>query len=168
MKPALLVIDVQKRFFGIDETTRRSLEAAVEYINAAIELFRANNLPIVCIQHRGKRDDPLHLPEDFDGPESLNILSSDPHFIKTHGNAFTEPALLAHLRQLGVDTPIITGFCAEYCVLSTCRGAEDNDLTPIILRGSLASGQPENIRFVESVNELISYEALAKVLEDCK
>ena len=63
-----------------------------------------------------------------------------------------------------MDTVIITGFCAEYCVLSTYRGADDLDLAPIILRGALASATVENIKFVESISEIISYEALKKVL----
>ena len=67
--------------------------------------------------------------------------------------------------MLGVDTVIITGFCAEYCVLATYRGAEDLDLTPVLLRGALASGSLENIAFVESVSDVISYGALKRVLE---
>jgi nicotinamidase-related amidase len=63
-----------------------------------------------------------------------------------------------------VDTVIITGFCAEYCVLSTYRGAQDLDLTPIILRGSLASDNLEHIKFVESISDIISYGVLKKVL----
>jgi nicotinamidase-related amidase len=66
---------------------------------------------------------------------------------------------------MGVDAVIVTGFCAEYCVLSTVRGAEDLDLTPIVLQGGLASSTPENIRFVESISEIISFGALEKVLE---
>lgn len=69
------------------------------------------------------------------------------------------------MRDLGVDTVIITGFCAEACVLSTYRGAQDLDLTPIILRGSLASDNLENIGFVESISDIISYRVLKKVLE---
>ena len=69
------------------------------------------------------------------------------------------------LRKLGVDTVIITGFCAEFCVLAAYRGAEDRDLTPILLRGALASATPENIRFVENISSIISYGALKKVLE---
>jgi len=56
--------------------------------------------------------------------------------------------------ELEVDTVIVTGFCAEFCVLATYRGAEDLDLTPILLRGSLASSTPENIKFVESIRIL--------------
>jgi hypothetical protein len=101
MKPALMVDDIKEPFFGDDPITTHSLEEAIEYVNAAIALFRE--------------------------------------------------------RKLGVDTAIITGSCAEYCGLSTYRGAKDLDLTPILLRGSLASANPENIRFVESVSDIISY-----------
>ena len=49
MKPALLVIDVQKEFFKADAQTIQSLNTAIEYINAAIALFRAKNLPIFSV-----------------------------------------------------------------------------------------------------------------------
>jgi nicotinamidase-related amidase len=47
------------------------------------------------------------------------VLREDPVFLA---------ALAAALQPLGVDTLIFTGFCAEYCVLATYRGAEDLDL----------------------------------------
>jgi len=164
MKPALLVIDVQKAFFDIDPATTQSLNNAIEYINAAIALFRERGLPVICVQHMDKQDGLVPGQDGFDLPGSLKILPSDLHIAKTYGNSFNKTPLEAELRKLGVDTVIITGFCAEYCVLSTCRGAKDLDLTPIILRGSLASVVPENIRFVESINDIISFEALKKVL----
>jgi nicotinamidase-related amidase len=165
MKPALLVIDVQKAFFDLDAFTTQSLEHAVEYINAAIALFRAKQLPVIAVQHMDTEDQLLPGADGFALPEQLNILASDLHITKTYDNAFNQTALADELLNLGVDTVILTGFCAEYCVLSTCRGAEDRDLTPIILRDALASGSPENIKFVENVNDSISYGALKKILE---
>jgi nicotinamidase-related amidase len=110
-------------------------------------------------------DEKLVPGEDgFELPEELDVLPSDLHIHKTYGNSFNKTPLADELRALGVDTVIITGFCAEYCVLSTVRGAQDLDLTPIVLRGSLASGTLENIKFVESVSDVISYGALKKVL----
>jgi nicotinamidase-related amidase len=165
MKPVLLVIDVQKAFFKYDPVTTHSLERAIEYINAAIDLFREKGLPVICVQHIDQDDNLVPGQEGFDLPEQLQILETDLHIHKTYGNSFNKTPLAGELQKLGVDTVIITGFCAEYCVLSTCRGANDLDLKPIILRGSLASGVLENIKFVESVNELISYGALRKVLK---
>jgi len=164
MKPALLVIDVQKEFFKSDAQTAQSLNAAVEYINAAIALFRAKNLPVFCIQHIDEEDLLIPGADGFDLPEGLQILPSDSHIHKTYSNAFNKTTLESQLKELDVDTVIVSGFCAEYCVLSTYRGAKDLDLTPMLLRGALASGSPENIRFVENISDIISYGALKKIL----
>lgn len=164
MKPALLVIDVQKEFFEFSPETARSLREAIEYINAAIALFREHHLPVVSIQHLDEEEGLVPGTEGFDLPEDLEILPSDLTIHKTYGNSFNKTPLADELRKLGVDTVIITGFCAEYCVLSTYRGAEDLDLTPIVLRGSLASSTPENVRFVESIGDVVSYGALKKIL----
>jgi nicotinamidase-related amidase len=164
MKPALLVIDVQKEFFKSNAQTAQSLNNAIEYINAAIALFRAKNLPILCIQHIDEEDQLIPGADGFDLPEGLQILPSDSHIHKTYSNAFNKTTLQSQLKELDVDTVIVSGFCAEYCVLSTYRGAKDLDLTPMLLRGALASGSPENIRFVESISDIISYGALRKIL----
>jgi nicotinamidase-related amidase len=164
MKPVLLVIDVQKEFFK-NPRTAQSLNDAIEYINAAIELFRERHLPIVCIQDVDKEEGVVPGKDGFELPQNLNILSSDLHIHKTYRNSFNKTPLGEKLRELGVDTVIITGYSAERCVLSTYRGAEDLDLTSIILRGALASDNQENIEFVERINNIISYESLKKVLE---
>ena len=164
MKPALLVIDIQSKFYTFGPTTAQSLDDAIEYINAAIALFREKHLPIVCIQHVDEEEGLVPGEEGFGLPDGLNILPSDLRIHKTYGNSFNKTSLESELRGLEVDTVIITGFCAEYCVLSTYRGAQDLDLTPIILRGSLASTVPGNITFVESISDVISYGALKKVL----
>jgi nicotinamidase-related amidase len=165
VKPVLLVVDVQKRFLKINPATTQSLADAIGTINAAIALFREKHLPIICIQHVDEAEKLVPGEEVFETPEELDVRPSDLHIHKTYGNPFTKTSLEDELRNLGVDTVIITGFCAEYCVLSAYRGAQDRDLTPVLLRGSLASSIAENIRFVESISDIISYGALKKVLE---
>lgn len=165
MKPALLVVDVQKEFFKISPATARSLNEAIVTINEAISLFREKGLPIICIQDIGEKDGVVPGAEGFETPEALHVLPSDPHIHKRYGNAFNKTSLERDLKAAGVDTVIVTGFCAEQCVLSTCRGAEDVDLAPIVLQRAIASGVPENIRFVEGISDVISYGALRKFLE---
>ena len=168
MKPALLVIDMQQAFCKSNPATAQSYRDAFGTINAAIALFRGNDLPVFCIQHMNAQEKLIPGEEGFDLPEELNILASDRHIHKTYGNALNKTPLQAQLRELGVDALILTGFCAEFCVLATYRGAEDLDLTSILLRGSLASGSAENIKFVENISDVISYGALRKVLgENC-
>lgn len=160
MKPALLVIDVQKQFFKDDPDTTKLLNDAVEYINEAVKLFREQKLPIVYIQHMDEEDGLIPGTEGFDLPESFDVQPADLRITKTYGNSFNKTGLTEQLKALGVDTLILSGYCAEYCVLSTYRGALDVDLRPILLLGSLASGSKENIQFVENISQIISFGAL--------
>jgi nicotinamidase-related amidase len=172
MKPALLVIDIQKEFLhpssggssSRSQACTDSLNSAIEYINAAIGLFRKKNLPIVVIQHKSEEEGLIPGKPGFDVLESVKLEPQDIRIVKTYGNAFTKTGLAEKLRKLGVDTVIVTGFCAEFCVLSTYRGAEDLDFKPVILKGSLASDNPDRIKFVEDINETISYGALKTLL----
>jgi nicotinamidase-related amidase len=164
MKAALLVIDVQKAFFQNNPVRETDLKNAAAYINAAIDLFRKKNLPVVCVQHMNPEDNLVPGQKGFDVPEILNILPGDLHIHKTYGNSFTKTPLAEKLRASGVDTVVVTGFAAEGCVLATVRGAEDYDFTSMILRSSIIGGKSGNAVLVESLCEIISYNALEKAL----
>ena len=164
MKPVLLVVDVQKRFFDINPIIKRSLEDAIENINVALALFRETSLPVISVQHVDDSNGLVPGSQGFELPDGLNILPSDVHIHKRYGNSFNKTSLAHDLAELGVDTVVVTGFCAEYCVLSAYRGAEDADLNPVILTGAIASGSLENIKFVESITDTISLGALEKVV----
>jgi nicotinamidase-related amidase len=165
MKPALLVVDVQKEYYKNGPGTAQSIDAAIAMINAAIALFRKKQLPVVCIQDVDAEINVVPGQEGFDLPDQLNILPADLHVHKTYKNAFNKTALADELQKLGVDTVIVCGYCAEFCVLTTYRGAEDLDLAAILLRGGIASDIAENITFVESINEVISLGALERMLD---
>ena len=166
MKPALLVIDLQKDFFSGDPIKVTSLNNAVQYTNYAIELFREKSLPIISIQHINEHNNLVPGTVGFELPDDLDILDSDIHIHKKRGNAFINTPLLDELKKMEVDTVFISGFKAENCVLSTYRGAADLDLNPIIIRGSIASDSVESVHFIERINELISINALELFLEN--
>lgn len=164
MKPALLVIDIQNEFFNLSQGCSDSLKSAIQYVNAAISLFRRRNLPVIAVQHRSEEDGLVPGKPGFDVPDSVKLEPSDLRIVKTYGNSFNKTGLAEKLRELGVDTVIVSGFCAEECVLSTYKGAEDLDFKPIILRGSLASDNLEHIRFVEEITDTITLGALKALL----
>jgi nicotinamidase-related amidase len=84
MKPALLVIDVQKEFLDIDPTMTQSLKDAMQYINTAIALFREKDLPIISIQHMNEERNLVPGKEGFELPDELDVLPSDLHIQKTY------------------------------------------------------------------------------------
>lgn len=165
MRPALLVVDIQKAFFQRNETTTASLRNAIEYANAVMPLFRAKGLPVVCVIHRDDEDGLVPGAPGFDPHEDLRFESGDLRVIKTTGSAFAGGTGLGDtLRGMGIDAVVICGFCAEHCVLSTCRGAEDEGFKAMLLRDALASGHPERIPVVEAINDGLSYGALRYLL----
>jgi nicotinamidase-related amidase len=164
MRPALLIIDVQKRFFGMSPETAQSLNRAIYFINEAISLFRDANLPIIVIQHKNEKSGLLPGSEDFEVAADLKLLPSDIRIHKTYKNSFHKTDLADRLRSLRSDTLIITGFCAEHCVLHTYCAAESNDFTPIMLKDALAGYDREHIRFVEEITEGMTLGALKAAL----
>lgn len=163
MHPALLVIDVQKQFFR--PNTAASLESAIAHINAAIALFREKHAPIIAIQNTNPDQNLLPGAEGFDLLESLEIQPSDLHIPKAYSNSFNKTPLAEVLRDLGVDTVIVTGYSAAYCVLSSYRGAQDLDLNALLLLGAVASPVAEYIKFVEDITDTISLDALRQHLD---
>jgi nicotinamidase-related amidase len=159
MKPALLVVDMQNEFFAERPAARASLVSAVEYINAAIQLFRRISAPVVIVHDI---DEPDRVPgrEGFDLHPSIQAEPGDPRVHKRHGNAFWQTDLDDLLRARSADVVIVSGFCAEQCVLDTFRGASERDYSPALLRGGLASPNADRIRFVEDICEVVSYGAL--------
>ncbi len=164
MNLALMIIDLQKAFYN--DSTKHSMDSACEYINAILPVFRKAHLPIFWVQHIAEADGVVPGAEGFELISSLQPQEGEHLIHKKYGNSFNKTDLLAILRGLNVDTIVMTGFCAEFCVLSTYRGAKDYDLTPIILKNSLASNTPQNIKFVEEISELITYGTLKKIVEE--
>ena len=164
MKAALLVIDIQNEFFNISQVCTDSLKSAIQYVNAAIALFRKKNLPVIAVQHKSVEDGLVPGKPGFDIPDSVKLEPSDLRIIKTYGNSFNGTGLTEKLRSLGVDTVVITGFCAEQCVLSTYKGAEDLDFKPIILKNAIASDDLEHLKYVEEITDTATFGALRALL----
>ena len=162
MKMALLVIDLQKAYYP---EAAASMDSACRYINGILPLFRAKGLPVVWIQHVDEGDGAVEGKPGFDLIDALKPLAGEIRVSKRYNNSFNKTSLASILAEAGVETVVVAGYCAEHCVLSTYRGAKDLDLTPVLLRGAIASGDAENLAFVEKVNDLVSYSFLAKVLK---
>ena len=165
MKLALLVIDMQKAFFN--GFVKESMDQAVGNINHAVELFRKKNYPVIWIQNEDKKDpDLVQGSKGFEFIDKLVPLESEKRFVKEYKNSFNKTGLSDYIRNNEIDTVIITGFNASHCILSTYRGAEDNDLMPIILKNALASHAKEDIQFVEGLcNNIISVNVLERLVK---
>ncbi|MCK8060142.1 MULTISPECIES: cysteine hydrolase family protein [unclassified Fusibacter] len=163
MKIGLLVIDLQKAWY--DEHSKASMDMACNYINGIIPLFKSKNLPVIYIKHIAEGRGVLPGSNGFEMLDQLIPDEEDPIIHKTYGNAFNKTNLKELVDESGVDTWVLAGYRAENCILSTYRGALDLDLTPVLLKNAVAGPIKENVEFVESISESITYGILTKLLE---
>jgi nicotinamidase-related amidase len=164
MKPALLVIDMQKAFYK--GYGKESMDKAAENINQAVKLFREKHYPVIWIQNEDKKEDVIPGSPGFEMVDPLlKPLDHEKRIIKHYPNSFNKTDLLEYLISEKADTPVITGYNALYCVLSTYRGAIDQDLSPILLKDASASDSRKNIKLVEDISDIISINVLERVLK---
>ena len=158
-----MIIDMQKEFY-VGKTVSQ-MDSATEYINAVIPLFEEKGLPIIWVQDVDEGDGVVPGTDGFEFIESLKPRADSIRIHKKYGNSFNKTDCDKILKEQGIDTVVITGFCAEYCVLSTYRGAKDLDYFPVILKNGIASTEESHKEFVENISETITYGMLKKMLE---
>jgi nicotinamidase-related amidase len=165
MKPALLVVDMQERFIEKASAEKRlSWEDAISSINPSIQAFRQNGLPVIAVEHMDEEDGLVPGAAGFDTDKRIALLPEDTRIRKEFGSAFGKTELARLLREWGVDAVVVSGYCAEWCVLSTARGAEPEGFKAMILADGIASGHPARIPFILEINESISSGALESFL----
>jgi len=91
MKPALLVIDVQKQY--IPYMSKEDQELAIQMMNWAIWIFRENNLPVIRIYHTDPEWGPEPGSSAFEFHDSLKVKETDPKIVKNYPSAFTKTEL---------------------------------------------------------------------------
>jgi nicotinamidase-related amidase len=164
MKLALMIIDMQKEFH-VGETAKQ-MDRAAEYINYILPKFEDKNLPVIYVQDLDEGEGVVPGTDGFEIIDSLKPKQDSTVIHKRYGNSFNKTDVDKILKDAGVDTVVMTGFCAEFCVLSTYRGAKDLDYFPVILKNGIASTEEPNKEFVEKISETITAGMLEKLLRD--
>jgi nicotinamidase-related amidase len=157
-----MIIDMQKAYYA--GPTVPQMDAAAEYINGVIPMFRSKGLPVIWVYNEDEYDGAVPGKEPYEFIDSLKPEPGDIKINKTYGNSFNKTDADKILKEAGVDTVVMTGFCAEYCVLSTYRGAKDLDYFPVLLKNGIASVSKENKEFVENISETATYGVLEKMI----
>ncbi len=131
MKPALIVVDMLEEFVR-GRLKSPQAEAIVPAIKKLIEAAHASGRPVIHVVDS-------HLPFDAEfriwgkhalkgSPEARIVEELAPGegdlvFEKRHYSGFRDTGLDAALRDLGVDTVVVTGIHTHICVLHTVADA---------------------------------------------
>ena len=165
IRPALLVIDVQKRYIPI--IPHKEKELAFFFINLLIDLFRKHDLPVIRIYHHNEENGPKPDTEEFEYSDGIMIKSEDTQIIKTYSDSFNKTKLNDVLKEKGSNTLFLCGLSAVGCVLATKTGAQNNDYKAFIVKGAIMSHNSDYTKNVEAMFDAISYDAVKLIVENC-
>ena len=133
---ALLVIDVQNFYFPGGRSELVEPVQAAEKAAIAIAHARAENNPVIFIQHKS-----------LEGMEINDLVKPSPGeavFVKEEVNSFLGTGLTEYIKNLGVDTLVICGMQTQMCVEAAVRAAHDLGYSVILLHDACAT---RNLKF---------------------
>lgn len=163
IRPALLVIDIQKAFLPMMSSDK---EVAMEYINALIELFHKNGYPVIRVYHTSDEYGVTPGTEGFEYPETVKILPTDPKVLKTYADGFNKTDLDKVIKSTGSNTLFLCGLSAVGCVLATFNGAQNYDYKAFMVKNAIISHNAEYTKNVEQMFDAINYEIVQLLVEN--
>ena len=119
-KVALLVIEVQQGLFEIAPIHKA--EQLLQNINCLVDRAHQFDVPVIYIQHSGKRNLLNGTPQWQFHPR-IRPLPKDKVMHKEQGNAFEGTILDETLKAMKVSGVVLTGLITQGCVKATCLGA---------------------------------------------
>ncbi len=163
VKPALLVIDIQKAFLPMVPDGER--ESAMANINYYISLFRSHGYPVILVYHHGKEFGVNPGTDIFEFPESVLVKPDDPRIIKTYADGFNKTDLDKVLKERGCNTLFLTGLSAVGCVLATSIGAMNHDYRAFLVKDAIMSHNSEYTENIEIMFDAVGNDVIKMVLE---
>jgi len=131
LRPAIIVIDIIKDFTTGVRGSERA-RGIIPRVKRLLDEAREKGVPIVYVTDAHIEDDrefqlwPRHAVDGTPGAEIVEELQPQPgdyHLKKRRYSAFYATGLDALLRELGVDTVILTGLVTNICVQHTAADA---------------------------------------------
>ncbi|OJU17708.1 MAG: cysteine hydrolase [Clostridiales bacterium 43-6] len=142
MNKALLIIDAQNDYFPGGKSELFHAEIALSNIENALALFRANNLPVIHVQHINTRKGAtFFLPETEGVKIHKNLVPKDNEHvvIKHYPNSFLQTNLAEILIEHNISHLVICGMMSHMCVDTTTRACMDFAIKPTLLSDACAT-----------------------------
>lgn len=163
MKPALLIIDVQKAFTPM--MSEGDQERALDMMNWSMWAFRKFDLPVIRVYHIDPEWGITEESPGFAFHDSLKIDESDPMVVKTYGSAFTKTNLDELLKEKEINTLFLCGLSSVGCVLATYMDAASHDYKAFMIKDALLSHEESYTNQVEEMFGALDLETVMYMLE---
>ncbi len=156
MKPALLVIDVQKAYFK--KMDQSAVETPIEVINDVVKLFNKHNLPTIYIYHRNNTSEKYQYIDEIIVPENATKV------LKHYGNAFNNTELENILKELDCNTLFLCGLSATACVKATYLGAKELGYNTYLIKDASMSPNKKKTKMIEDKFETLSLNSVKSLI----
>jgi nicotinamidase-related amidase len=172
MNKVLLVIDMQKYFYHMDPATFN--EKLIPNISRALEFVRSNNIPVIYIVTKYKRDksdwplawrkrDTIWCLEGSEGEvisEALTPLSKEKVVYKTRYSGFYHTRLQKILANLNIDSIIVAGYSCDVCVRMTVIDAYNHNFKIYLLSDCVHSFYEDTDKSIEYLKTLTNLDII--------
>lgn len=128
---ALLLIDIQDFYFPGGKMPLVGPEAAAENASRVLATFRAAKRPVVHVRHEFEPGGSIH--------DAVAPIEGERVFTKTEVSCFNGTAVLAHLRELGVERLVIAGMQTHMCLEAATRAAYDLGFECVVVADACAT-----------------------------
>ncbi len=141
-KTALILIDIQNDYFDKGTMTLVGSDRASQHAKLILERFRADNLPIIHIQHIAAGSTATFFLPNTKGAEihdNVKPLEREKVIIKHYPNSFRKTELLDYLKSKGITDLVICGMMTHMCVDATTRAAKDFGFNIVLIGDACAT-----------------------------
>lgn len=181
MKPALLIIDMQKRWFNFDKRIYPDKTIGISNIKKIVEEFHRKKYPVIYVKMVHKSDGSTLMfdtknvwmvegTEETEVIEELKPKQKDYVVFKTRYSAFVRTNLLELLKELEVNELIITGYQLAACVNTTMMDAYQYDFKHYVISDAcFGNSKRELARYLpmyKKVNSSKTTKEILKMLKD--
>jgi len=145
-KTALILIDIQNDYFDKGTMTLVGSDIASKNAKLILERFRADNLPIIHIQHIAAGPTATFFIPKTKGAEihnNVKPVGQEKVIIKHYPNSFRETELLDYLKSKGITDLVICGMMTHMCVDATTRAAKDFGFNIVLIGDACATKDQE-------------------------
>ena len=130
---ALLIIDMQKVSFT-PKTPRFESDLVIGRINRLSGMFRDKGLPVVFIQHNGRKENFCQPgSEEWEILDDLVRKPADEVISKQANDSFYQTQLHQFLQMNHITELVITGCATDFCVDATVKSALTHDYNITII-----------------------------------
>lgn len=147
MKTALLLIDIQNDYFPNGRMPLEKSNEASQKAKEALQVYRANNLLVIYIQHISTLRDAVHLfpcTKGVEFHEDVTPLKNELIIKKHYPNSFKDTSLLNQLNKLKINHLAFAGMMTHMCIDATVRAAYDLGFSCTVLHDACAT---KNLEF---------------------